>query len=249
MTLIQAMAGAVGFLTRIPLGHSERGWEAFRRHPEMMVVIGYPLGGLIALAVLIPGPPETAAVLFPVWIIAMTGITHIDGIADCGDAAVIHGDSEQRYAVLKDSTLGVGGTVAIVLVIVGLVAAGRLLAAMPPAKAIIVVLAAEVGAKATVAGLVSVGTAAHDGLGSALTRPTRPRRIGVIGLAVAPVIALTTVTGSVIWTFSAAVSVGVGMLIWARRTLGGVSGDVFGATNEVARLAGLHAGVIGWTLL
>ena len=33
------------------------------------------------------------------------------------------------------------------------------------------------------------------------------------------------------------------------RRLGGVTGDVFGAANEIGRLAGLHAGVIVWTLL
>ncbi|OYR41115.1 hypothetical protein DJ82_06300 [Halorubrum sp. Ib24] len=34
---------------------------------------------------------------------------------------------------------------------------------------------------------------------------------------------------------------------WSRRRLGGVSGDVLGATNELARVAALHAGVIAWT--
>ena len=34
---------------------------------------------------------------------------------------------------------------------------------------------------------------------------------------------------------------------WARRRLGGVSGDALGATNELARVAALHAGVIAWT--
>jgi adenosylcobinamide-GDP ribazoletransferase len=36
---------------------------------------------------------------------------------------------------------------------------------------------------------------------------------------------------------------------WARRRLGGVSGDVMGAANELARLVALHAGVIAWTRL
>jgi adenosylcobinamide-GDP ribazoletransferase len=35
---------------------------------------------------------------------------------------------------------------------------------------------------------------------------------------------------------------------WASRTLGGVGGDVFGATNELARVAALHGAVVAWHL-
>ncbi|TVT93597.1 adenosylcobinamide-GDP ribazoletransferase, partial [Haloferax volcanii] len=35
---------------------------------------------------------------------------------------------------------------------------------------------------------------------------------------------------------------------WGRARLGGVSGDLLGATNELARAAAVHAGVVTWTL-
>ena len=47
---------------------------------------------------------------------------------------------------------------------------------------------------------------------------------------------------------AAAGAVAGAALWWARSRLGGVSGDVLGAANEVARVVGLHAGVIAWTL-
>jgi adenosylcobinamide-GDP ribazoletransferase len=31
--------------------------------------------------------------------------------------------------------------------------------------------------------------------------------------------------------------------------LGGISGDVLGAANELGRVVGVHAGVVAWTLL
>jgi adenosylcobinamide-GDP ribazoletransferase len=42
--------------------------------------------------------------------------------------------------------------------------------------------------------------------------------------------------------------VALALLWWADAALGGASGDVFGASNELARVAGLHAGVVAWTL-
>ncbi|NEU57797.1 adenosylcobinamide-GDP ribazoletransferase [Halorussus sp. MSC15.2] len=45
-----------------------------------------------------------------------------------------------------------------------------------------------------------------------------------------------------------AVGVALALLRWSRANLGGVNGDVFGATNELARIAGLHLGVVAWTL-
>ncbi len=42
---------------------------------------------------------------------------------------------------------------------------------------------------------------------------------------------------------------GVGLpWYWANRNLDGISGDVFGAANEIGRVVGLHVGVIAWTL-
>ncbi len=36
------------------------------------------------------------------------------------------------------------------------------------------------------------------------------------------------------------------MLWWARARLDGVTGDVIGAANELARVAALHTGLVAW---
>jgi adenosylcobinamide-GDP ribazoletransferase len=247
--VLTALRGAVGFLSRLPVGHSEPAWESFRRTPTVVPAVGYLLGTLVALPLLLPLPAATTAIVFVVGIYALTGITHVDGVADLGDALVVHGDAEDRRAVLKDTTVGTGALLAVVLVVAGLVLAGLTLADLPLVVAVAVVVTAEVGAKAALAGLVCVGDAAHEGLGSALTTNAQPRDALVVALLAMPALLLSwpTLQVGVAVLLTAA---GVALLTyrWASSHLGGVSGDVLGATNELARVAGLHAGVIAWTL-
>jgi len=213
-----------------------------------MVVVAYLLGGVFVLPVVAPVPAVTTAVVLPVWILLLTGITHLDGLADCGDAAVVH-DDRDRHAILKDSAIGVGGVVAVGTALLGLALAGYALADVPLNAALGIVITAEVGAKASMAAVACVGEATHDGLGAALTRPTPPTRIGLVGILALPAVVLTWPTPVAAGTLGATVLASGSIYGWARRALGGVSGDVLGATNELARLVGLHMGVLVWTLL
>ena len=253
--VLTALRGAVGFLTRIPVGGDERSWDAFRRTPVSIPLAGYVVGGLAALPLLVPLPVPTAAALYLVTLVLITGVTHADGLAGVGDAAAVHGDAdpERRREVLADSATGVGGALAVSLsfVTLGLGALG--LAGSRPRVAFGLALAAEVGAKVGVAALVCTGTAAHEGFGSALMGGTVPTDLLPVTVAVAPLLALATATGfgGVGIPAALAVPVGVAWLVgaWSRGALGGASGDVLGAANELGRVAGVHAGVVAWTLL
>ncbi len=251
--VLTAVRGALGFLTRLPVGTEEEAWTAFRRTPAAFVLAAYPIGALIALPVgvgawLIPEIEGTVAALLLVGVIGLTGVNHADGIADLGDAAVVHGGPEQRRAVMKDTTVGVGAVLALTSTLVGLALAGLALAGCPPLIAVGVVVAGEVGTKLGMAAIACLGTAAHEGLGSAFTAETDPR--GLLAPAAAALFAL----GATGWSPAApaavlvGLSTGVVVMVWARRALGGVSGDVFGGANELGRVLALHAGVIAWTL-
>ncbi|ACV12660.1 cobalamin 5'-phosphate synthase [Halorhabdus utahensis DSM 12940] len=245
--MLSALRGAVGFLTRLPVGHDEAAWEAFRSQPAAFPLVGYAIGALAALPLLAPVPSATAAVGFLAWLYVLTGINHLDGVADLGDAAVVHGDSERRQEVLADTTVGVGAVAAVGIVFAGLATAGYTLAQLP-ARAALLVVAGEVGAKTAVALAACLGTATHDGLGAQFTDRLHYRHALAPLVVAFPAVALTWPDPSALVAVAAAVTCGVGMVVWARRTLGGVDGDVLGATAELARVVGLHAGVIAWTL-
>ena len=249
--MIRALTGALGFLTRLPVGHDERAFDAFRDRPAAFPLAGYVVGALLAVAVVLPLAPPTTAFALVVALVLVTGVNHADGLADFGDAAVVHGDPDRRRAVMADTTVGVGAVLALAVGLLGVTMAGLALAALPVAVTAALVIASEVGAKLAMATLVCRGTPSHEGFGSSfldehdagdLLRPmlTALPAVFLAGLAGAPLAGVAAVL--------AAVAVALFTERWADTRLGGVAGDVLGATNELARVAALHAGVVAWTL-
>lgn len=253
-----ALRAAVGFLTRLPVDTDENDWLAFAATPATFPIVGYLVGALAALALLLPG--VVGAFAFVVALVLLTGVNHADGLADLGDAAVVHGDAERRRAVLKDSDVGVGALLALGVGLAGLALAALGLAGLPWTVAAALVIAAEVGAKLAMATLGCLGTASHEGFASAVTERCTPD--GLIGPAL---LALPAAAFPLVFAGPGAavrpplvlagvaallgpVTVALGLKRWADARLGGVNGDVFGAANELGRLVALNAGAVAWVL-
>jgi len=246
-----AIRGAVAFLTRLPVGGGQAGWEAFRQRPYAIVVVGYLVGALAGAAFFLPLQPTTIVAVYLVALYGLTGFTHADGLADLGDALAVHGDSERRREVLKDSATGVGGVLVLGLTLIVLSLGARTFAGIDPMTAFRVVIAAEVGAKLGMVIVACYGRSAHEGLGSQLVDRLDSTYIPAALIAAVPAVALAPV-GSMNALFGASIAgplVGVLTLSWAHSRLGGVNGDVLGATNEIGRAVGLHLGVSLWILL
>lgn len=241
------LRGGIAFLTRIPVGADGDDWDRFRAFPAAFPLVAYLIGAIAALPLAFFRPPSVAAFGYLVALVALVGIPHLDGVADLGDAMAAH-DGAAAETALKDTTTGVGAIVAVSVVVSGLVLGASSLGGVPPAAAVGIVIAAEVGAKLGMATIACLGTAAHTGLGSSFTGSSGPALLAGPVVVAAPAAFLVAPLPAGIAAVAVGPVVAVGLLRWANRTLGGVNGDVFGATNELARVAGLHAGVIAWTL-
>ncbi|QLG64121.1 adenosylcobinamide-GDP ribazoletransferase [Halorarum salinum] len=248
--MASALRGAVSFLTRLPAGGDGDDWDAFRRAPAAFPAVGYLVGGLAGLALLLPFPPATAAAAYLVAVYVVTGLPHADGLADLGDAAAVHGDADRRREVMKDSATGVGGALALGLALLVL-ALGAFGAAEMGSEvaAFRLVVAAEVGAKAGTALLVCLGDPGHEGLGSRVVGEAGPVDLVLVAaLALPAAVAGFSTFPALVAALLAAPAVALLVKRWADRRLGGVTGDVLGAANELGRAAALHAGVVAWTL-
>ena len=244
--VLTAVRGAVGFLSRAPVGQDGEAWDAFRATPVSFPIAGYVIGVVLAVPFLLPISAPLTALVFVTWVYVVTGIPHADAIADLGDAAVVHGPPDERQAVMRDTTVGVGAVLALGLVLLGLWTMGLQLAGLP-LRVLGLVVTAEVGAKLAMATIACLGRPAHEGLGSAVAGDLRPRSLVLPIIAALPAAALTWPNPAAAVGLAGAFAAALVVLAWASRRLGGVSGDVMGGANELARLAALVAGVIVWT--
>ena len=243
--IASGLRGGLAFLTRLPIESRERDWLRFQEFPAAFPLVGYLVGAFVALPFLLL-PDATAAFTYLLALVAVTGVAHLDGVADLGDAAVVH-DGDGRRDVLKDTTVGVGAVSAVAVIVAGLALGGLALAGLPVWTAVALVVAAEVGAKFGMATVACIGTATHEGLGSQFTRNAEPSLLAGPALVVVPAALLTAPSPAALVAVLAGPVAAVSLVGWGERHIGGVNGDVFGAVNELARVAALHAGVVTWT--
>ncbi len=246
-SIVLGTRGALGFLTRIPVPQSAETWDAFMSTPVTFPIAGYVIGTFFVFPFLFDLPRVTIAVVFVCWVFLLTGITHLDGVADFTDALVTTGSISQKHDVLSDPAVGTGGALGIGIVLLGLFAGGYLVASLP-VTALGIVVAAEVVSKSSIVILTGFGSGFHEGLGSQFTRNTAPKSLGLPLLATVPVLLLLpTVQSTLLVVAGGIVLTGV-LLQVSRTSLGGINGDALGATNELVRITTLHLGVIGWML-
>jgi adenosylcobinamide-GDP ribazoletransferase len=226
---------AVQFLTRIPI-RSGRGGELSRAvvwFPVVGGLIGAAVGGVAAgLGEVVPMVVAAAvAVLFG---IALTGAFHEDGLADTADALAGGWTRERRLEILDDPRHGSYGVAALCgSIVVRVVAVGSL----GPADAFTGLVAAHSLARGVaVAAMGVVPLAKPDGLGAGYARAVTKGRGALAGLVAVAIAALATGW----WAgplAAAAVAAAALIVYFAVRTIGGITGDVLGAIEQLAECA------------
>jgi adenosylcobinamide-GDP ribazoletransferase len=186
-------------------------------------------------------PPLLAALLtVTVWKL-VTGGLHLDGLADCLDG-LMGRDREHRLAIMRDSRIGTFGAVGLILFLMLEIVA---VADLPPAPRWRVLLAAPVVGRAVPPMLARLfGAARSEGQGAAFVAG-----VGGGGAALALVVAVLVPVATLGLTGLAAAVLALLVAVLAAwflaRRLGGLTGDVLGATVEGAELAVLLT-VLAW---
>ncbi|MGD8189868.1 adenosylcobinamide-GDP ribazoletransferase [Brevibacillus ginsengisoli] len=113
--VIQALVVAINFMTTIPIpGNFPFTQTACRRS-----VVFYPLAGaLIGLILMLAGMglsevfplPLCGVLLMVIWLL-LTGGLHLDGLMDTADGILSHRSREEMLAIMKDSRVGAMGVI------------------------------------------------------------------------------------------------------------------------------------------
>jgi adenosylcobinamide-GDP ribazoletransferase len=202
--------------------------------------IGLLVGSCVALTkmgldVVLP-PLVSAGLCVAVWA-GLTGALHLDGFADCCDGLLHPSNPQRRLEIMQDPRVGSFGVTGLMLLLLIKTAA---LAALPstPAGLLSILLAAVTGRwLVLLAGLQPVARPGGMGADFALGITRRTTLAGAILPA-----ALATLWGATGWlAVGLAVCAGLGLLALARARIGGVTGDVFGATVELGEMVVLLA--------
>ncbi len=163
---------------------------------------------------------------------------HIDGLADTADALTASYDRERSLEVMKSGAAGPAGVAAIVVVLGAQAVGMGVMAASGAGFGLAGALVCLSRVALTITCARGVPAARPDGLGAA-TAHSVPRPIAVMAWLAAAVIAAVVLhhTGGSWWRMAigfAVAAVVVGLLVRrAVRRLGGVTGDIHGASIEV----------------
>ncbi len=230
---IGGAALAVSFLTILPARPRS---NDLRAAAPWFPLVGALVGGL-AGATRYGAEPLFGATIASVLAIAVlagvTGALHQDGLADCADGLGVRGDRDRRLAVMRDPATGVFGTLALIGWALLLTAALARLDDVDALRALVV--AAVAGRAAALLHAASTPPARKDGLGAAFTPSNAALGIAALATIAAAVLLAGPAKGLVMVATGTLVAAGIGA--WARRALGGRTGDTLGAAVTLVEVA------------
>jgi adenosylcobinamide-GDP ribazoletransferase len=190
-------------------------------------------------------------------LLLITGLHHTDGLLDFGDGVMAHGTAEHKVEVMHDQLTGAGGlTLGIMTMLITALAIGQLHSSVTLVGIQIPLLfggiiAVELSAKLSMVVMAWAGKSVHQGMNTpfleAMHGGKGTLRL-IVALAISFVVALLLLWIAGVVVILVAIITSLVMVAVANRHFKGITGDVFGATNEITRMVCVIAllAVIAW---
>ena len=228
---------ALVLLTRLPLPHLSQ--ESFARQARAtwaFPVAGLVVGGLASLLGMVAlhwWSPILAAGLALALQVVLTGAMHEDGLADTADGFWGGFERARRLEIMKDSHIGSYGVLALIL---GIGLRWAALTTLFEAGLIWAPVALGVLSRAAMPVLMaSLPNARGSGLSQSVGRPA-PGTV-LAGLALALALAVLAIGWGALPAALLCVPVVLALRALAKAKIGGQTGDVLGATQQVSELS------------
>jgi adenosylcobinamide-GDP ribazoletransferase len=182
------------------------------------------------------------------FLLLITGLHHTDGLLDFGDGVMAHGSPERKVEIMHDQLTGAGG---LSLGILTFLITAFSIAELDADIIIQGLVVVEVSAKLSMVIGAWAGRAVHEGMASpfldAMHGKKGTARL-VASLAISFGIAIPLLWFAGVIVLLAAIIASLIMVGISYKHFNGVTGDVLGATNELARMVSLITllAAMGW---
>lgn len=226
---MKSIRAILSFLTIIPSKPYDLAYIAKNIH--LFPIVGLIIG-LVGFIAFLPLHSIIEALLIVVAIMIITGGHHTDALADFADGLMIKSSKEEKRRVIHDPITGSIGVAAIAIYLIGAIIS---LSFLDNLILLLTVIASEVLAKYSMVLLAYLGRPAWEGIGQLFTNLTSSKFLIASVITIPIIFALGGISS--IYALILTVILTLIILYTANRSFGGISGDVFGATNEIVRLA------------
>lgn len=243
MSLLRDLKASLRFFSRLPLPAAPDGPDfagALRMAPAAGALLGLASALPFILALHWGEPPLVAALLALATAVLLSGGLHEDGLADVADGFGGGFSREKKLEIMRDSRIGAYGAVALILSLGLRAAALSALAATPGRAALVLAAAGAVSRAACLAPLILLPPARSEGSGQAAGVLSAMEARPAFGLASA-LAALPWLGGFAFAACLAATALAAGavraLCALARAQIGGQTGDVAGAAQQIAEIS------------
>lgn len=226
---MKSIKAIISFLTIIPSKNYEL--EYIAKNVYLFPIAGL-LIGLVGIIAFLPLHSIIEALLIVVAIMIITGGHHTDALADFADGLMIKSSKDVKRRIMHEPTTGSIGVAAIAIYLIGAVIS---LSFLDNIALLITVIVSEVLAKYSMVLLSYLGKPAWEGMGQLFTNLKGSRFIISSIITIIIIYLLADIFG--IYALILSTILTLIILSVANRSFGGISGDVFGASNEIVRLA------------
>lgn len=213
--------------------------NAIRMLPVAGAIIGCMGAVVLWLGVVIGLPFALAALLAIAALAVLTGGLHEDGLADFADC--LGGTTaEQRLAIMKDSRIGAYGGLALIISVLARLLALDTLAVHSVGLACTVIISAAASSRLlALVPLYVLLPVRNEGLGSATARLKEQdlvfATVMTLIISLLPLLAGANLL-RVIVALAVSAAAAYGVTVWTRRLIAGQTGDIAGATQQVAEI-------------
>ena len=241
MNPISGLKNSIAFLTIFPVGMDADGIIQAASYMPLFPIIGAVIGLLVGVgvwALQLILPQIVAAAIGVGLLLMVNGAQHMDGLLDFGDGVMFRGSRRGKLRVMRDPTTGAGGfALGAVILLVTVFS----IATVPSTLIVLALAVVEASASFAMVLATAVGKSASKGMNTIFVEIMHRRRALRISVSFAITLAVSYLAlGSAgLIVIAGAALTAIVMVTTSNRNFGGLTGDVLGATNEIARSVSL----------